>query len=687
MMSMKRILFPGQKKCRLILLPALFLLVLTATAAPRTMSEIRQAAEEVLNHRDFGLALKANRGDLKVFDQKEGLTVMGYDAGGFAVMANDDAFPAVMGYSASVFDPQTDNENFKWWYRSIQEVVKHSTQPRRAIKPDITKVPDHVTPFVTTEWDQESPYNNDCPHYYPTGCVATAAAQVLKYNKWPEEGHGTVFTYVPFGDFDGTKYEADLEGISYDYNLMPDNFMSATRTAQKREVAQLMYHVGLSMRAMYESGGTGAYSETLCHGLRTNLGYPYGVVVHREDYTDEEWMDKIFDVIGNQKLPIIYGGSDDTFTGHEFVLHGYNKNGLVFINWGWGGSMDGYYDIFNLLIYWGIYDFRYYQDMVLRIGKTWLTTNTTEVEVTTPGSLRDLLTEEQKDSVISLKIKGEINSTDLKTLRHMAGCDSVGHGTWGNLSVLDLSEAKIVAGGEPYLIEGDNEFTTADGVLPDKCFYNCKMLIDVVLPSQLKTFGDGVFAECTNIDKVTLQAGADSDFKLTGCFVVSKDGKDLIACLPDGSDMVEYVVPEGIKNIHDYAFAGLSLYQRLTLPSTVTNVGKYAFNRCFDLSRTYLYSEEPPLIDKSAIDPLDLSIRYLYVPQGTLQKYSQAEGWKLYRARMREFDVTAGIYDPQQTAGKVYDGKVYDLNGVEVTGQQADRPGIVVQKGRKILKR
>jgi hypothetical protein len=47
----------------------------------------------------------------------------------------------------------------------------------------------------------------------------------------------------------------------------------------------------------------------------------------------------------NQYGPIYYSGSNPTSGGHAFVLEGYDETGLVRINWGWGGSSNGLFDI------------------------------------------------------------------------------------------------------------------------------------------------------------------------------------------------------------------------------------------------------------------------------------------------------------------------------------------------------
>ena len=269
----------------------------------------------------------------------------------------------------------------------------------------------------------------------------------------------------------------------------------------------------------------------------------------------------------------------------------------------------------------------------------------------------------------------------------MAGSDSVGHGTLGNLSFLDLSEAEFVAGGEAYLIENGDSLYTSDDELPYKAFSNCQMLIDVALPKGLKRYSDGVFAQCINLDTVRVATCDESEFVVVGGFVMTADSTELIEFLP--TEEVDVVIPYGTKKIHDYAFAGRYHYERLTIPETVESIGMYAFNRCFDLTRTYVYAVEPPAIDATAIDNLDLVLRDLYVPKGSRNNYLHATGWKKYgNGGIKEFDpVLTHTDNGIHMASEQNIQTIYDVFGrVVPQGVYNQGKGIYIVNGKKIVK-
>ena len=111
------------------------------------------------------------------------------------------------------------------------------------------------------------------------------------------------------------------------------------------------------------------------------------------------------------------------------------------------------------------------------------------------GTLPDKISANEKNLITNLKIVGKINGTDLKFIREMAGCDVNREKTDGKLSILDLSDAKIVAGGDAYIRYNGNRYTSNDE-LADYVFYECSGLTSLTLPSSVTSIGGGTFYGC-----------------------------------------------------------------------------------------------------------------------------------------------------------------------------------------------
>ena len=117
-----------------------------------------------------------------------------------------------------------------------------------------------------------------------------------------------------------------------------------------------------------------------------------------------------------------------------------------------------------------------------------LTTKQITIKLEKAGTLPDRIVSSKRYKITNLKIIGEINGTDLDMIREMAGRDYRGNSTDGKLSVLDLSEAKIVKGGDYYYQNKDyndnnNYYYTSNDVIGSYAFYDCSGLTSLTLPA------------------------------------------------------------------------------------------------------------------------------------------------------------------------------------------------------------
>lgn len=278
-----------------------------------------------------------------------------YPEGGFAIIGGDAAAREVLGFAdEGTFDPDNMPEGMKELLKCYERDIAHAAErPKLATSPDeLPTTPAYdphsfftVNPLLNTRWGQNSPYSSKLPNRaFPTGCVATAAAQVMKYYNYPTQGIGQKsFTRK----VEGTTYtfEADFENTTYDWANMLDDYSTTTyTTAQADAVGTLMYHVGVANDLYYGYSSTdGFYPD--CSGLQTYFGYnPNAQYVKRDDLEGYGW-DQI---IHNELLahhPVFYTATADV-GGHAFVIDGFEPNSATFhINWGWNGGSNGYFSL------------------------------------------------------------------------------------------------------------------------------------------------------------------------------------------------------------------------------------------------------------------------------------------------------------------------------------------------------
>ena len=662
----------------------LMMMALMANAAPRTQAQMKEAAAKAINVERTGKKMAPKKAAaLKVLKTTDQYQIIGNEQGGFAVIAADDLVPEVLGVSTSKYS-EGQNENFKWWLEAIQGAVQYAVQHNvkmNTTKPDPAKYPTQVGPLMTTLWDQDEPYNDLLPESIYggrciTGCVATAMAQVLNYFKVPVCGIGTRTIYYPQGNTSGTAITANFGDHVYDWDNMLDEYTYGNyNEAQVNAVATLMRDCGVAADmeyggSNYTENGSGAYSTEAAAGLRNYFGLAEAECLERDYYSEADWMDKVYTAL-SEDGPVYYGGASYSSGGHAFVLHGYRADGMVYVNWGWSGEDDGYYDI--ALLNPGYYHFDMQQDMIIGIKGAPRELSEENVELAEAGTLNTFLGDDKIGTVGTLKIKGAINGTDLRQIRRLGGIDEKGEKTDGYLQVLDLSEAYIVNGGEAYLTDNGKALITANDELPAKAFYGCKYLQKLILPAGLKSWGDGALGLCTQIRELEIGTPAeDASFKIVDEIVWNNDQNEIVAVLPTKSG--ELSIPKGTVELHNAAMAGCARLTKVVIPASLTKIGRDAMHNCSGLSEIRIVGKDVPVLGGADVfTGISFSSCKLYVPAGTKGKYTQQAQWKDFKSsnfdNIVEYGSSVKVRNTIRKYGEQNPKFVYSVSGDPITGE------------------
>jgi len=265
--------------------------------------------------------------------------VFNNDAGGFVIIAGDDAVTSVLGYtSTGSFDAENLPDGLKDLLKSYERqiaalgdnYVANQTATRAAFTGEKL--------LKTAEWNQMAPFNKYTPNNYVTGCVATAGAIVMKHHGYPAKGTGS-HSYT----WNGKTLSANFEH-TYDWASMPAKY-DGTNDAAFDGVARLMSDLGVAVEMQYNKDGSGAYIGNLVTALQKYYGYSkLSHLMAIEDVGAEAWNGRLRDEIDANR-PVLYAASDaNTGGGHAFVIDGY-KDESFSVNWGWGGYYDGFYKI------------------------------------------------------------------------------------------------------------------------------------------------------------------------------------------------------------------------------------------------------------------------------------------------------------------------------------------------------
>ena len=289
---------------------------------------------------------------------------------GFVIIAGDDRVKPILAYSTTgQYDPQNISEGFAFTLDGFREEIQYVREHNFKATLDITAEWKSVSetgslnrgkqtravvgPLCQTLWNQNFPWNSQCPedttgsggHVY-AGCVATAMGQVMKYWEWPAMGTGS-YSYNPAGY---AQQSANFGQTEYHFELMPNVLDSTSTEEEYFEIAQLLHHLGISVDMQYSGNGSGAYSEMVPNALRNYFRYNcdehetnWGGGWWGGGYSNEQWAQMLKDGGLDEQIPLYYSGSDDSGSGgHAFVCDGYDENDYFHFNWGWSGRDDAW---------------------------------------------------------------------------------------------------------------------------------------------------------------------------------------------------------------------------------------------------------------------------------------------------------------------------------------------------------
>ena len=273
--------------------------------------------------------------------------------GGFVIVSADDNTRAILGYADNgTFSEENMPANMRFWLQMYaDEIARAAEMPATTAQTTENIIYPIVSPLLgTTVWGQDAPFYNMCPTLSGvqcvTGCVATAASQIMYHHRYPIRGTGSHSYTWKTGS---QTLSADFGNTTYDWaNMLPDYSGNNYTMAQANAVATLMSHTGIACDMEYNTSANGG-SATISHKMMTALirhfDYDTGIRVLPKDYMDENEMLNLIAQDLQAGHPIFMSGHTTNNEGHAFVCDGMQSNGYIHINWGWDGYYNGHFAI------------------------------------------------------------------------------------------------------------------------------------------------------------------------------------------------------------------------------------------------------------------------------------------------------------------------------------------------------
>jgi hypothetical protein len=305
------------------------------------------------------------------------------------------------------------------------------------------------------------------------------------------------------------------------------------------------------------------------------------------------------------------------------------------------------------------------------------------IHVATAGTLSNYISEDEKYQIEELTLTGEINGDDLGFITDMAGVKHIisywrDTTTDGKLSVLDISNANIVAGGCYSADESQTShfdyvynYLTDDNTIPKLLFANCNNFTKIILPKNLKSIGSWAFCGCNGLTSIVIPATVSSinEAAFSSCkslssinveagnmfydsrnncnAIINKNNQLIVGCknsvIPNGvtsinryafygcTGLTSMNISDNVTSIGDFAFYGCNNIVYFTLPNSLTSIGNSAFIDCINLTDVYCAADNVPYVDNpnnTFTNPGNIT---LYVPSTSLEAYKSTDPWKYFK--------------------------------------------------------
>lgn len=256
----------------------------------------------------------------------------------------------------------------------------------------------------------------------------------------------------------------------------------------------------------------------------------------------------------------------------------------------------------------------------------------TTVRLKQPGQLHQVISLRNKKHYDKLMVRGQLNGTDVLTLRELSGTNVTGDSTKCYIDTLDLSKSSIIEGGDIYYTNNTSAFgRTSNDVLGLNMFYrcgftkiilpenivridenalmNCYNLKEVVMSNRVTSFGISAFANCTKLEKLNLSTSLNTIGAY--CFTNTKSLKDMT--LPESMSIISenaftlsgletFDCGNGVTDIRKEAFSNCKELRAFTFGNKLAFINSRAFYNCTALRDIYANAMTPPEISENTFE-------------------------------------------------------------------------------------
>jgi|GEM_PF-1251493 len=221
-------------------------------------------------------------------------------------------------------------------------------------------------------------------------------------------------------------------------------------------------------------------------------------------------------------------------------------------------------------------------------------------------------------------------------------------------------------------------------------------LSDILLPASLEEIGEFAFLNCSNLTRIVVEEGNAKYDSREDCNAIIETATNTLlvgslnSTIPSSvvnigygafssRKIVSVKIPSSVETIDKYAFFECSSLRSIYVPESVKDIGMNAFSGCPSLEYFQVEWTTPPTLVRNVFYRTPL--KTLVVPEGCVEAYKNADGWKDFEQIVTATDIKEGALINDDSAKEIY-----RLDGTKVSGgQESLVPGTYIVQGGKIL--
>jgi hypothetical protein len=381
---------------------AAFFVVLLLCGGLRARQTTEYEAEKAVsgwlmeNPQPLGTSLSTQIKDVETYNDdtdRPAYYIVNLEPSGFMIVSTDNRIEPIIGFATEgTYDFSFENPLAALVTNDLSgrlETVRNAYYPQATVKTEAPGTPQgkwrhfinvaegtegqfspmgitypgdiRVLPLLQSQWGQakgcsDNLYNYYTPSNYPSGCVATAMAQVMRYYEYPTEPIGVHEFAIQVGGLRKQNISTrggDGLGGAYNWDnmpLRPQAICDTLTETQRQAIGALCYDAGIAAQTEYESDGSGASMQDARNAMVDVFQYSNAVLGYDSERDIHSALAEMINPNIDAKAPVILAILDplNPSIGHAAVCDGYGYESSTLyhhLNMGWYGLDDIWYNL------------------------------------------------------------------------------------------------------------------------------------------------------------------------------------------------------------------------------------------------------------------------------------------------------------------------------------------------------